>query len=271
MNSLTLEEESSINGALIGTSLQDGFITAGSGDDTLILRGGAFIGSNIDLGDGNNSILLEDEADISTDIINLGSGNDTVTTSPDSDLVGSLFLGAGNDTVNLQPFSFFGSTIDLGEGDDNINLSGLNFFGEILGGDGTDTLSLEIAENVRFTFDFDATDPFVSGIEVFDQNGLGLVAFTGEDQDFVADYNLNGGALLVDAVLPQVDFISQAGTRFGGIGDVGNVIINGAFAPGSIPDGTDLDTLTFDTVLADIGTFTTNNLTLTQTLSLIHI
>jgi len=280
-NTVTLENESFISVRNISGASQVSLLSAGNGNDTVTVRDGAFLRSDIDLGDGNNTILLEDEADIDGDI-SMGSGNDIITTSLDSDISGSLSLGAGNDIVNLQPFSFFGSEIDLGSGDDQINLTGLNVFGQIIGGDGTDTLSFNTVEDDIFTLDFDDSTPLATGFEIFNQDGLGIIGFTGENPDLIADFNLNGGATFVFANLPDVNFTTQAGTRFVGgqqpieVPDpdtamvttddfIGDLTVNGVLAPANFNDlaaVADTNAVTADTIFSSIGVLKTNNLTL---------
>ena len=228
------------------------------------------------------NLILEESVDVNGDIV-LGAGNDVVTTTSNNEISGDILLGDGNDTITLVGAS--SGIINLGGGDDTISIIGNAGASGVIGGLGNDTLNIQIAENDELELDFSLLDGFITGIETFNQNGLGTGIFLGEDQDFVVDYNLNGGVLLGFADLPQANITTLAGTRLiagGGIldipdpdptvqpitadGIIGNLTVNGVFTPTDIAAETLIATsVTVDTVINSIGTLTTNNLTLSPT------
>ena len=79
-------------------------ITMGAGDDTLIING-RIVDSTIDLGKGNNKILLETAPEGTSQILSAGGNNQIVV----SKMVGGTVTGgAGDDTLQLTAIDAFG-------------------------------------------------------------------------------------------------------------------------------------------------------------------
>jgi hypothetical protein len=95
--------------------MRDSNIRMGSGDDTLIVNG-KILNSSIDLGAGNNRLLLEVAPDNRSTIVN-GSGSNEIRVSS---LVGSaLQAGSGNDALYLSDAQAYGS-FDGGRGENSL-------------------------------------------------------------------------------------------------------------------------------------------------------
>ena len=95
--------------------MRDSSILMGEGDDTLIVNG-RILNSTIDLGAGNNRLLLETAPDDQSTIVS-GSGSNELRVS---NLVGSaLKSGSGDDTLYLSDGFAYGS-FDGGQGDNGL-------------------------------------------------------------------------------------------------------------------------------------------------------
>lgn len=141
------------NDTLNNADLYIGTVAMQGGDDVLT-NSGVILGSNgvaIDMGDGNDSVTLEEGSQVFGEI-RLGAGNDTLAAIDlDSDL--NIDAGAGNDTVtsgtgdDLIRGGAGDDILDGGEGDDALqgdagNDRLLGGLGDdfLFGGDGNDTL-----------------------------------------------------------------------------------------------------------------------------------
>ncbi len=141
------------NDVLNNDELYIGTVAMKGGDDVLT-NSGVILGSNgvsIDMGDGNDSVTLEEGSQVFGEI-RLGAGNDTLTAVDlESDL--NIDAGAGNDTVtsglgdDLIRGGAGNDILDGGEGDDALqgdagNDRLLGGLGDdfLFGGDGDDTL-----------------------------------------------------------------------------------------------------------------------------------
>ncbi|BCJ89620.1 hypothetical protein IZ6_03550 [Terrihabitans soli] len=119
-----------------------GGVKMGGGDDVLVNAGNmtATGGSAIDMGDGNDTVTLKKNAQVSGDIL-LGAGNDTLTAvDGNRDIEG----GAGDDVVTTgkgEDFVLGGTgndTLDGGTGNDMLDGGADNDF--LFGGDGHDDI-----------------------------------------------------------------------------------------------------------------------------------
>lgn len=163
-------------------SLEQSNITTGLGDDIVLLRGDV-VDSKIDLGPGNNQLVIQGNVDSDSSIkinendvyINiplygrteqLSNGNDTWFAKDSSD-VSLVLAGDGNDTLESRGNfnerveiignnvgklynTVFISTenINLGAGNDVVSFKKLgSLFGNLDAGSGIDTLSYEYSQN----------------------------------------------------------------------------------------------------------------------------
>jgi hypothetical protein len=93
--------------------MKDSAVTMGDGNDRLRING-AVLNSTIDLGNGNNSLVLEYDLNNGSQIL-MGSGNNTVIIN--GSLGGTVRGGPGQDIFTLQKLSAAGELIGVG-GDD---------------------------------------------------------------------------------------------------------------------------------------------------------
>ncbi len=182
--------------------------------------------------------------------ISLGGGDDVFDGRAGSLYGGEIFAGAGNDVFTFASDALFGNVF-MGDGDDVLNLFGMNIFNTLSGGDGNDTLvyTTQAGDNLVLVLD-SATAVTIEGWEVFNQEGPGQITFEGSN-NISAQYNLNGGTLIVDAGLGNVNVDAAAGTILGGVGTLGDVRINdgGTLSPG----GTDIGTLNLTSLFLSAG------------------
>ncbi|MGE3591049.1 MAG: hypothetical protein AB7G52_00935, partial [Arcobacter sp.] len=121
-------------------SFNNGTVTGGTGDDTLIVNQGAS-GVTVNLGNGNNDISIGYALNSSS--ITTGTGNDTLIVGQAVDN-STIRTGAGDDKVQLEQ-NVQGTKIYLEDGNDSIKLSSnsdvdFNINTVIDGGKGQDTL-----------------------------------------------------------------------------------------------------------------------------------
>jgi len=116
-------------------------------NSSLELNSWGIQGGTVDMGSGADSITINAVQGINAATVVGGDGNDTLTIN--SVAIGikdsSISMGSGSDTITLKesgtsPVSVTNSTIDMGAGDDLVSLS--RGTGTLIGGDGTDTLSI---------------------------------------------------------------------------------------------------------------------------------
>ena len=154
----------------IGTDIDHGAVNAGAGNDKVVtgVNGGSGHirkGSEINLGDGDNELIVKTNIDESIvkagsgdDIvtvhhwvrngsdINLGGGNNTLTVD-DRIIDSTVTTGDGNDTVKVKN-AIIGTTVNLGDGNDTVIVGNkditdnLGNKSNIYGGDGHDILSI---------------------------------------------------------------------------------------------------------------------------------
>ncbi|BET61230.1 autotransporter adhesin YapH [Yersinia pseudotuberculosis] len=132
-SSKTLNNKGTIKGSVIFAGVADhiinnngtldGTLTTGAGNDTLVLDSSSQSNDVINLGDGNNSVTIQNGATVSSIIT--GNGNDTFTINGMS--VGSTYLGSLDAGTGLNTLNFNASTDELAaatslQGFTNINL-----------------------------------------------------------------------------------------------------------------------------------------------------
>ncbi len=132
-SSKTLNNNGTIKGSVIFAGVADhiinnngtldGTLTTGAGNDTLVLDSSSQSNDVINLGDGNNSVTIQNGATVSSIIT--GNGNDTFTINGMS--VGSTYLGSLDAGTGLNTLNFNASTDELAaatslQGFTNINL-----------------------------------------------------------------------------------------------------------------------------------------------------
>lgn len=150
---------------LLGTAATSSTIDGGAGNDTI--TGGA-AADNITGGAGNDSI----SGGGGNDVIDAGDGNDSVTVGAGTVNVAG---GAGNDIINMV------ATLSAGD--------------TVIGGDGTDTLSLAAAATA-------ATAAGVSGFETLSVDAAfnqGMEQFTNNSTFTRINYNFDGNVAITNA------------------------------------------------------------------------
>lgn len=156
----------------------DGAVTAGSGDDRLMFvrdtdadTSGSAIPSNlytvinnsgtdISLGDGNNTVIMDHD-------VTFSNGNNSIVT------------GKGNDAFIISNGKF-NSNINAGDGDNTFTVTGGSLKGSITGGSGADTYSQSAGDVVG---NLDAGDGFND--ITLDGGSLTGNITTGADDDFI--------------------------------------------------------------------------------------
>ncbi|OOF84136.1 hypothetical protein BKG92_01220, partial [Rodentibacter ratti] len=140
-------------GILAGTG-HTSEIYGGAGDDSVTIAKGSYV-SEMNLGDGNNVVIIQDSLGILANggSITTGAGNDHITIQ--GNIVGNskVETGAGDDTLLV------GENFNGGEGNDTLTVTGagrtINFAGILnvetidLNGSGANTLTNVLADNVN--------------------------------------------------------------------------------------------------------------------------
>ncbi|MBO7081884.1 MAG: hypothetical protein J6V99_07630 [Neisseriaceae bacterium] len=127
----------------------DKAILSSDGDDILIVGVGnaAVTGAvsetaNIDMGDGNDQLLVVGEGYINNNaVVNMGAGDDHLTTNSNIDKA-SVQLGDGDDALTVGGYINNNSIIDAGSGDDVLSVNTYIDRGTIHLGDGYDSLTI---------------------------------------------------------------------------------------------------------------------------------
>lgn len=127
----------------------DKAILTSDGDDILIVGVGnaAVTGAvsetaNIDMGDGNDQLLVVDEGYINNDaVVNMGAGDDHLTTNSNIDNATAL-LGDGDDTLLVRGFITNDSTVDAGTGNDKVTVKSNIDHSTVFLDEGDDSLSV---------------------------------------------------------------------------------------------------------------------------------
>ena len=109
--------------------------------------GGAATVDNITTGSGNDLIQI-DATGVMT--VSSGAGNDTITIE-DADATSTFDAGAGNDTIDVDEVAQI--VVIGGEGNDNFTTA-VNIGGTIVGGGGTDTITIDADATVTFASTF---------------------------------------------------------------------------------------------------------------------
>lgn len=128
------------------TVLKSGLET-GTGDDTIIIGAGHIVdaSSTISTGEGNDSLTINDNAQLIGSSIQTGAGNDTVTIGQNAQVrLGynkSIELGSGADTLSLAAGAEVDGHIDAGSDDDWLLLNG-TVKGNVTGGTGNDRIDI---------------------------------------------------------------------------------------------------------------------------------
>ncbi|MGV0005447.1 MAG: beta strand repeat-containing protein [Candidatus Porifericomitaceae bacterium WSBS_2022_MAG_OTU9] len=170
-------------------------VDAGVGDDAVIVTGGGSVAQSVVLGDGVDTLSIDDGR--ITGGVSSGSGDDTITVAAAGAIEGGISGGAGSDTFDINGGTVSGTV--AGQGDsDTLDMADIASNLEIAltgaGGDG-------FAGNVRtgYSLDFSGIDSFTSGsgedqLTGLDSAGLWTLAAAG------FSYNSNGRSLMFSAV-----------------------------------------------------------------------
>lgn len=202
-------------------------ILGGTGNTVNILSGG------IVQSGGSNAINLSG-AGFGNIITNQGTISSTTNTA--------IFGSTNQDViVNIGTITTGGTTaVDLGGGADVFQLrAGSSITGRVLGGTGTDTLSLGGLTDSSFDLStFGAAAQFRE-FEAMTKNGTSTWTLTGTTMDAV-DVAVINGALIVNGSMVNATATSHSGGIVGGSGTVGSLWVQtgGVVAPGSGGIGT---------------------------------
>jgi hypothetical protein len=163
--------------------MQDSAVVMGDGNDRLRING-AVLNSTIDLGNGNNSLFLEQ---------GLSNGS-------------QILMGGGNNTVIIN--GSLGGTVRGGPGQDIFTLQQLTAAGELIGGGGDDWLvsSADGTSGRDFLHVTDDNAGFLAGLRFNEIPNIGL----GDGNDIaVIDFNITlSGILLGGSGLDRLSFHS---------------------------------------------------------------
>ena len=132
-----------------------GMIDMGSGNDTIVLNKYADLEvREIDFGEGNDKLEIKANADGIEEctLINFGDGDDVMTVAGVSEelCVGMIDMGWGNDTLELKSLTGFSriGSISMGDGDDTVKVDDVTlhsqegWLGILDMGEGFDTLEM---------------------------------------------------------------------------------------------------------------------------------
>jgi len=115
-------------------------LSLSSGNDTVTVSGnnsGVSLTSSLDLGDGTNSLTMEDSAG-SISSVTSGTGHDTVSISAGS-VTGAVIAGDGTNSLTINGTSSSIGSYTSGIDDDSVTLSGGDVIGNVSTGSGDDT------------------------------------------------------------------------------------------------------------------------------------
>jgi hypothetical protein len=151
---VTVDQVSARGGLAIDTADDNDTVTLGSTDDTgattFGLRDGTLEGAlrirkgiRVNLGDGNDSLTLENAASLIGIGVNGGLGDDTISASGTSGSILAVLGGDGTDTITLSDIRARHAGVHAGLGNDNVTIEDSVFatLGVALG-EGDDTLSI---------------------------------------------------------------------------------------------------------------------------------
>ncbi|MDH1643383.1 autotransporter outer membrane beta-barrel domain-containing protein, partial [Stenotrophomonas maltophilia] len=209
----------------------DGNVVTGFDTDTIIISGTAYIGGNISVSGGNDSVTITDGT-VRGQVL-LSTGNDTFNWNGGGIVYGAIDMGPDNDVANLSNLNQgnLGAVplFDGGSGIDQLNLSNvktagvgrfqnweaislansteLTFDGDLVLGDsgtGTGTLTVDDTSTVYAGSGSHAVRPFNSGalVEMVNAGRIDLTG-TGAGDVFTVrgNYRGNGGGLYLRTVL----------------------------------------------------------------------
>ena len=128
----------------------NGNVDLGNGNNSLILKNGTTINGEIKLGSGDDILTLE-ENNIINGNINIMKGNNEVTIKENNIINGNISLGTESDTFLLEKNNIVNGNINLNSGNDNLIIENGNVVNGILdGGNGDkDTLTFGKAGSTR--------------------------------------------------------------------------------------------------------------------------
>ena len=133
---LDIEEVIYKSGTKKINTIINGNVDLGDGNNTLILKNGTTINGEIKLGSGDDILTLE-ENNIINGNINIMKGNNEVTIKENNIVNGNISLGTESDTLILDKNNIVNGNISLNSGDDNLIIGNGNVINGILdGGDG---------------------------------------------------------------------------------------------------------------------------------------
>jgi hypothetical protein len=225
----------------------------------------------------------------SSDTLNATSGVNTLTvasgdlTTLDTSMTVSAFetinLGAGNDSATIS--GTFSGTIDLGAGNDTATINNGGSFTSLAGGDGSDTLNLDGANNSitvigtgagttagtsggTTTFSGFETVNGQGGTDAFTVNNASSTTIsvdggTGADSLSVAGTDSTDNSLTISGAgsgtLGNVTFAGMESITLGSGNDTSTVSSGGSLS-GNLNLGNGINTLTFNSGAAAIGSVT---------------
>lgn len=274
----TIDASASTANVSVGATSVASTITGGAGNDTFTGSGQA---DSIDGGAGNDTL----DGGAGNDTVMGGAGNDSITGGTGND---KLYGGDGDDT--FADATVGDNYVEGGAGNDTFvtTLANLTSADTIIGGDGTDTISISDAASVDLTADITKLSN-VSGVEVIGFTGLngsdtvtindGVVSTAGGSLTLkfltgVTGANtINASGVLASASTVSFTDLAGLGTTYSigngkdviSMGDGADTVVisNAAYlsSADSLDAGTGSDTLSFTNDTAATNTITAAQLT----------
>ena len=217
---------------------------------------------DIDLGDGNNNLVITDQTgDLSLDLVS-GSGADSVNltfpidggNSGSTIMNAAIDLGDGDDILSLSvydsgdaDYAYISVKIDLGDGDNNADISGGNYdHYEIVSGLNDDTINVDATGRISPYFDFFPTA--YQGIQVDAGGGNNRVTVNMlPSYDPFSNDNDVTNAFAVITTGAGIDHISVSGGAFNIIdAGAGNDNITAGSGTDTVSLGGGADSFTID-------------------------
>jgi len=101
------------------------------GDDEIKMHGGATVKVKADMGDGNDTLTIDNATLKEDSLVNMDGGNDEININTGANLTGTrIYTGDGNDTVNVRGGTFSEAEIGLEKGKNEVNIESGAVFGD---------------------------------------------------------------------------------------------------------------------------------------------
>ena len=101
------------------------------GDDEIKMHGGATVKVKADMGDGNDTLTIDNATLKKDSSVSMDGGNDEININAGANLTGTkIYTGDGNDTVNVRGGTFSEAEIGLDKGKNEVNIESGAVFGD---------------------------------------------------------------------------------------------------------------------------------------------